>query len=45
VLSLFSAAAARALVALTLWSEAAAVVLGMVVFEDSLSPSAGLSRV
>jgi hypothetical protein len=44
VLSLFPAAAARALVALTLWSGAAAVVLGMVVFKDSLSPSAGLSR-
>ena len=45
VLSLFPAADARALVALTLWSAAAAVVLGMVVFEDSLSPTPGLSGV
>jgi hypothetical protein len=38
VLSIFPATDARALVALTLWSAAAAAVLGLVVFEDKLNP-------
>jgi hypothetical protein len=36
VLSIFSSDLARALVALTIWSGAAATLLGLVVFEDLL---------